>query len=122
MALINAVRRFTGGIPTGTIKLPLKDTKQVYTFKVPNGITVIEAKLYLNKVGDRIYIINKDNGIAWNDTTTAKPWSTYTKYVGVTPGKPYSLLYKMSPWQTPNVARLSWGPNINEHRVDVEDY
>ena len=122
MALINAVRKFTGGIPTGTTRLPLKDTEQVYTLTVPSGITVIEAKLYFDKVGNRIYIINKDNGIAWNDTTATKPWATYTKYIGVTPGKTYHLRYKMSPWETPNVARLSWSPDINGKEIDVTDY
>ena len=88
------------------------------TFTVPSGCKVVKTHI-VDRAGREINLVHQSNGMIWNSADDGV--GNNTTYIGVTPGKTYSLIFYAEDtdyaW-----ARIWYSSEINTHTPDVTDY
>lgn len=88
------------------------------TFTVPSYCKVVRTQIF-DRPGRAISLTHQSNNMVWNQITVGT--GTSTTFIGVTPGKEYSLILDAEDtdyaW-----ARIWYSAEINTHTPDVEDY
>lgn len=88
------------------------------TFTVPSGCKVVKTQIF-DRAGREISLLHQSNEFIWNYAEDGVGLST--TYIGVTPGKEYSLILEAEEtdyaW-----ARIYYSAEINTHTPDIEDY
>ena len=87
------------------------------TFIVPNGCKVVKAYIF-NRFADMGDLMNINTNKLWLNMDTGV--DSDTKYIGVTPGKQYTLTCYSEYDRA--IATVSYSAEINTHTPDVEDY
>lgn len=115
-------------IPTGKIILEDSMVNRNYSLTIPSGVKVLEVYLSINSLDEGveavINIANNKSDKTWADVTgwweDGSPDDT-TNYVGVTPGKTYSLYINMDV-EGDSSGYIAYSPEINNKTPDVYDY
>lgn len=99
-----------------------------YSLTIPSGVKVLEVYLSINSLAEGvegvIYIANNKSDKTWADVTgwweDGFPNDT-TNYVGVTPGKAYSLNIQMDV-EGDSSGYIAYSPEINNKTPTIYDY
>ena len=115
-------------IPTGKIILEDNMVDQNYSLTIPSGVKVLEVYLSIDSLIEGaegvLYISNNKSDKTWADVTG---WwedgfpDDITNYVGVTPGKTYSLIISMDV-DGSSSGYIAYSPTINTYTPVVTDY
>ena len=114
-------------IPTGKIILEDNTDDRNYSLTIPSGVKVLEVCLSIDSLNEGVecYIsIQNNNGDKiWADI--ACWWENspvvITNYVGVTPGKRYSLYINMDV-EGSSSGYIAYSPTINNKAPTIYDY
>lgn len=99
-----------------------------YSLTIPSGVKVLEVYLSIDSLDEGaegyLCIVNNRNDKTWADV--GGWWEDgfpddITSYVGVTPGKTYSLTISMDT-DGSNSGYIAYSPTINTHTPVVTDY
>lgn len=115
-------------IPTGKIALADSTVDRNYSLTIPSGVKVLEVYLSIDSLDEGaeglLYITNNKNGNTWADVSG---WwedvfpDDITNYVGVTPGKTYSLIINMDVYGSSS-GYIAYSPTINNKTPTITDY
>lgn len=115
-------------IPTGKIILKNSMVDRNYSLTIPSGVKVLKVYLSIDSLaeGDEgvIYITNNKSDKTWAEV---QGWwedgfpDDITNYVGVTPGKTYSLNIQIG-IDGDSSGYIAYSPEINNKTPDVYDY
>ena len=118
----------TINIPTGKIILEDSMVNRNYSLTIPSGVKVLEVYLSINSLAEGvegvIYIANNKSDKTWVDV---QGWwedgfpDDITNYVGVTPGKAYSLNIQMG-IDGSSSGYIAYSPTINNKTPTIYDY
>ncbi len=118
----------TINIPTGKIILKDSMVNRNYSLTIPSGVKVLEVYLSINSLAEGvegvIYIANNKSDKTWAEV---QGWwedgfpDDITNYVGVTPGKTYSLNIQID-IDGDSSGYIAYSPEINKKTPDVYDY
>lgn len=108
---------------TGEVTLHSRTT--FLTF--PKNVHVIKVTAE-NPIGSGVGVDNTRGYVAgyiatWIKTTDGlKEGDSVTAYVGITPEKEYAVIKRVPDDGDIPIIKVSWSPEINQHKPDVEDY
>lgn len=115
-------------IPTGKIALADSTVDRNYSLTIPSGVKVLEVYLSIDSLDEGaegfLYITNNKNDNTWADVSG---WwedgfpDDITNYVGVTPGKTYSLIISMDVYGSSS-GYIAYSPTINNKTPTITDY
>ena len=114
-------------IPSGKIILEDSDNTN-YSLTIPSGVKVLEVYLSIDSLAEGVeavlYIANNKSDKTWADVSG---WwedgfpDDITNYVGVTPGKTYSLNIQMDV-DGSSSGYIAYSPTINNKTPTITDY
>lgn len=118
----------TINISTGKIILEDSMVNRNYSLTIPSGVKVLEVYLSINSLAEGvegvINIANNKSDKTWADVTgwweDGFPDDT-TNYVGVTPGKTYSLYINIDV-EGDSSGYIAYSPEINNKTPTIYDY
>lgn len=115
-------------IPTGKIILEDSMYNRNYSLTIPSGVKVLEVYLSIDSLDEGaegvLYITNNKSNKGWAEVSG---WwedgfpDDITNYVGVTPGKTYSLIISMDVYGSSS-GYIAYSPEINNKTPTIYDY
>lgn len=115
-------------IPTGKIILEDSMYNRNYSLTIPSGVKVLEVYLSIDSLDEGaegvLYITNNKSNKGWAEVSgwweDVFPYDI-TNYVGVTPGKTYSLIISMDVYGGSS-GYIAYSPEINNKTPTIYDY
>ena len=105
---------------TVLLNIKISNDSRTKTFIVPAECKVVEAVITNNVRIFSYTLSNAANNIKW---VVSKNTESVAKYIGVTPGKSYTLMLKsVANKNVEGAATVYYSAKINTHTPDVKDY